>query len=464
MEGLHPQVPGIGDLPGEGGGHGGLRGHQIHLGIRRTAAALEVAVEGPQAHTAGVGGEAHTDTGAAGTFQQPRTGDQNIRQRAAVGQHGQDLPGAGGHGHTDRGGHGPAFQHGGGFQQIVQRGIGAGADADLIHLNALQTADGHHLIRHVRAGDQRLQRVQINVDNPVIGRIGISGKGCEVGFPPLCLQKGAGHFIGGEDGGGSPQLCTHIGDGGPLRNGQSSDAGTTPFHHMTHAALDGEKPQDLQADVLGGDEGTQRTGQFDLDDLGHGNVVGSAAHSHGYVHAPRAEGQHPDAAAGGGVTVGADEGLPRYAEAFQMHLMADAVAGAGEPDAVLGGNGLDVPVIVGVFKAGLEGVVVDIGHGPLCFDPVNAHRLKFQIGHGAGGILRQGLVNAQGHLSPRLHAAADQMSGDQLFCQCLSHGSALLLDDVCQIGPGVFHMAQGRLRSPVPIVGGKGLVDGGVLL
>jgi len=56
------------------------------------------------------------------------------------------------------------------------------------------------------------------------------------------------------------------------------------------------------------------------------------------------------------------------------------------------------------------------------------------------------------------------LSGDQLFCQCLSHGSALLLDDVCQIGPGVFHMAQGRLRSPVPIVGGKGLVDGGVLL
>ena len=233
---------------------------------------------------------------------------------------------------------------------------------------------------------------------------------------------------------------------------------------MPHAALDGEEPQDLQADVLGGDEGAQRTGQFDLDDLGHGNVVGSAAHSHGYVHAPRAEGQHPDAAAGGGVTVGADEGLPRYAEALQMHLMADAVAGAGEPDAVLGGNGLDVPVIVGVLKAGLEGVVVDIGHGSLCFDPVNAHGLKFQIGHGAGGILRQGLVNAQGHLSPRLHAAADQMGGDQLFCQCLSHGSALLLDDVCQIGPGVFHMAQGRLRSPVPIVGGKGLVDGGVLL
>ena len=101
--------------------------------------------------------------------------------------------------------------------------------------------------------------------------------------------------------------------------------------------------------------------------LGHGDVVGAAAHGHRYVHAARAEGQHPDAAAGGGVAVGADEGLARHAEAFQMHLMADAVAGAGEPDAVLVGDGLDVPVIVGVFKAGLEGVVVDIGHRPLRF-------------------------------------------------------------------------------------------------
>ena len=219
IESVQSQVAGIGDLPGEGGGHGGLRGHQIHLGIRRTAAALEVAVEGPQAHTAGVGGEAHTDTGAAGAFQQPGAGGQNIRQRAAVGQHGQDLPGAGGHGHTDGGGHGPALQHSGGLQHIVQRGIGAGADADLIHLDALQTADGHHLIRHVGAGDQRLQRVQINVDNSVIGRVGIGGEGGEVGFPPLSLQKGTGYFIGGEDGGGSPQFRTHIGDGGPLRNG-----------------------------------------------------------------------------------------------------------------------------------------------------------------------------------------------------------------------------------------------------
>ena len=82
----------------------------------------------------------------------------------------------------------------------------------------------------------------------------------------------------------------------------------------------------------------------------------------------------------------------------------------------------------------------------------------------AGKKLKDAVAGKWKLSEPWLHAAADQMGGDQLFCQCLSHGSALLLDDVCQIGPGVFHMAQGRLRSPVPIVGGKGLVDGGVLL
>ena len=39
---------------------------------------------------------------------------------------------------------------------------------------------------------------------------------------------------------------------------QGREADFTPL-----SALDGEEPQDLQADVLGGDEGTQRTGQLD---------------------------------------------------------------------------------------------------------------------------------------------------------------------------------------------------------
>ena len=187
MKGVQSQIARVGDLAGEGRGHSRFRGYQIDLGIGGTAAPLKIAVEGPQAHAAGVGGEVHADAGAAGTFQQPHAGGQNIRQRTAVGQHGQYLPGAGGDGHTDGGGNGFSFQHGGGLEHIVQRGIGAGADADLIHLGALQAADGNNIVRHVGTGNQRLQRIKVNGNDPVIIRVRIGGKGGKIGFPALCL-------------------------------------------------------------------------------------------------------------------------------------------------------------------------------------------------------------------------------------------------------------------------------------
>ena len=62
------------------------------------------------------------------------------------------------------------------------------------------------------------------------------------------------------------------------------------------------------------------------------------------------------------MAVRADQGFARDAEPLQMYLMADAVAGAGEIQAVLFAHRLDIPVIVGVFKAGLKCVVVDVRH------------------------------------------------------------------------------------------------------
>ena len=58
----------------------------------------------------------------------------------------------------------------------------------------------------------------------------------------------------------------------------------------------------------------------------HGDVIRAAAHGHGDVQPARAHRQHADAAARGGVAVGADQRLARNAKTLQMHLMADAVA------------------------------------------------------------------------------------------------------------------------------------------
>ena len=82
------------------------------------------------------------------------------------------------------------------------------------------------------------------------------------------------------------------------------------------------------------------------------------------------------------MAVRADQGLARNAEALQVHLVANAVARAGEVNAMLLRHGLNVSVVVGVLKAGLQGVVVDVRHGALGFDPIDPHSLEFQVRHG----------------------------------------------------------------------------------
>ena len=115
------------------------------------------------------------------------------------------------------------------------------------------------------------------------------------------------------------------------------------------------------------------------------------------------------------MAVAAQQRLAGLADALQLHLMADAVAGLAQIDAVLAGDGGDIAVVVRVFKAGLQGVVVDVGHAALGLDALDIHGLKLQVGHGPGGILRERLVDADGDLAPRLELARYQMAGKNLL-------------------------------------------------
>ena len=121
------------------------------------------------------------------------------------------------------------------------------------------------------------------------------------------------------------------------------------------------------------------------------------------------------------MAVGTNQGFAGNAEPFQVHLVTDAVARTGEPDAVLLSHGTDKPVVVGVFKAGLQGVVVDVSDAALGFDPRHAHRFKFQIGHGAGGVLSEGLVDLDTDFLSLNHFAVHQMGAEDFFCNCHTH-------------------------------------------
>ena len=60
------------------------------------------------------------------------------------------------------------------------------------------------------------------------------------------------------------------------------------------------------------------------------------------------------------MAVGADKSLAGNAKAFKVYLMANAVAGTAEVDAVLFCNRANKAVVVCVFKSVLESVVVNI--------------------------------------------------------------------------------------------------------
>ena len=110
-----------------------------------------------------------------------------------------------------------------------------------------------------------------------------------------------------------------------------------------------------------------------------------------------------------GVAVRADQRLARRAEALQMNLMADAVACLGIINAVLSGYRTDVFVVIRILEAGLQGIVVNVGDRTLGLDLIDAHRLKLEISHRTGRILRERLVDPEADLLPHDHLAVYQM-------------------------------------------------------
>ncbi|MPN36234.1 hypothetical protein SDC9_183743 [bioreactor metagenome] len=99
--------------------------------------------------------------------------------------------------------------------------------------------------------------------------------------------------------------------------------------------------------------------------------------------------------------IGAKQRFARRAEAFEVDLMADAVARRRKFDALGRRHRLEIEVVVAVFRSALKHVMIDIRERQLGFDPGNAHRFKLEIGHRAGGVLSQRLVDADCHRRPR---------------------------------------------------------------
>ena len=65
--------------------------------------------------------------------------------------------------------------------------------------------------------------------------------------------------------------------------------------------------------------------------------------------------------------------------------------------------------------------MINIGDAALGFYPVDSHRLKFQICHGTGCILRQSLIDPNPDLSPFFQFTVDNMLFEDFFSNCITH-------------------------------------------
>ena len=272
-------------------------------------------------------------------------------------------------------------------------------------------------------GDQRLERVQVELDAVVVLGVGIRSERPPLRLAPEQAEVLAGGLVGREHAGGEGQLGAHVADGGPLRQGQRRRAGPAVLEDPPAAAAHRVAPQQLHDHVLGRDPRPQPAGEPHRGDARHGQVIGPAAHGHRHVEAARADGEHAGGAAERGVAVGAEDELARDAERLEVDLVADAVAGLGEPRAVAPRRGLEIAVVVGVARVDLVDVVIDVGDHARRPHPREPHGLELEERHGAVGVGEQRLVHPQPDLVSRDRLPGDQVRVDELAGEAPAHAA-----------------------------------------
>ena len=73
-------------------------------------------------------------------------------------------------------------------------------------------------------------------------------------------------------------------------------------------------------------------------------------------------------------------------------------------------------MVVRVFKAGLQGVVVNVCDRKLGLYALDSHGLEFKVCHGARGVLSESLIDSETYLAAYGHITAQQVAFYKLLC------------------------------------------------
>ena len=231
----------------------------------------------------------------------------------------------------------------------------------------------------------------------------------------LLLQPLLRLGVGREDRAGRAELGDHVRDRPALGVGEARRPGARELEDRAAPAADAAPAKQLEDDVLGRDpRPCELVLEEDADDLRAGQLERMAGHAHRRVEAAGADRDHRAGAGLGRVAVRADQHLARRREALAVDVVADAVPGPREPEAVAGGEALQEAVVVRVLEVDLEEVVVDVLDGGLDLDAVDAELLELHQGHRPGRVLRQRLVDAERDLGAGGELAADEVVVEDL--------------------------------------------------
>ena len=207
-----------------------------------------------------------------------------------------------------------------------------------------------------------------------------------------------------------------------IHRGETGEAGTRVLDDPPDAAGDVVAPEHLEDHVLRAHPVGQLPHQPHAPDLRHHEVERLPRHRHRDLEATGADREHAERARRAGVAVRAEQRLARDAEALHVHRVAHAVAGLAVPEPEALARAVQEEVVVRVAVVGLEQVVVDVLGRELGADVVETHRLELEHHHRPGRVLGERLVDAEADLGAGDHLALDQVTGDQLLRDVLSHG------------------------------------------
>ena len=272
----------------------------------------------------------------------------------------------------------------------------------------------------VRSVDERLQLVEVDLDELVVGRafVGSQIGGHLVGGGGDGLASGGGQVrahvrVVGEHRARGADFGAHVAHRGLAGGRDAVGAGSEVFDDGAGATFDGEHAGHLEDDVLGSRPAAEGSGELDADDLGPLHVEREAGHDVDGVGATDADGDHAQSARVGRVAVGADHHSAGEGVVLEHDLVDDSAARTPETDAVLGGHGLQEVVHLAVVvdghaevdlgaHLGQDEVIAVNGRGHGGFGQTGGHEL--QQCHLRGGVLHGHAVGIEvGVASATLH-------------------------------------------------------------